>query len=68
MRTWVSPTWGKDPQRLYVSWNHGLDTGENYAEAVRLYLARTDWGGQWVVSMVADGAVAVCVSAVIGGE
>ena len=51
-----------------MSWNHGLDTGENYAEAVRLYLARTDWGGQWVVSMVADGAVAVCVSAVIGGE
>ncbi len=49
-----------------MSWDYSLDLGANYAKAVRLYLARTDWGGQWVVSTVTDGAVAVC--AVIGGE
>ena len=29
----VSATWGK--HRVYVSWDHGLDTIENHAQAVR---------------------------------
>jgi len=56
--------YGKDPQRVTVSWNYALEVGENYAVAVELYLSRAEWGGHWVTSTITDGAVAVCLDAV----
>jgi hypothetical protein len=52
-------THGKDPQRIIVSWNHGLEPAQNYAEAVQEYLTRANWGGHWITSTITDGAVAV---------
>ena len=43
-------TWGKDPNRLIVSWDYALNIGENYAEAVRQYVEKANWGGQWATS------------------
>jgi hypothetical protein len=54
-----STTWGKDPNRIMVAWDHALSTGENYREAVRQYVERAEWEGQWITSIVTDGAVAV---------
>jgi len=52
--------WGKDPMRLVISWDYALSIGENYAEAVRQYVERANWGGVWFTSTCTDGAVAVC--------
>jgi hypothetical protein len=57
-------TWGKDPNRLIISWDYALNIGENYAEAVRQYVEKANWGGQWVTSNITDGAVAVCIDAI----
>ncbi len=57
-------SYGRDPHAVTVSWDYSLGIGENYAAAFGQYLARTDWGGQWVSSMIDGGAVAVCVDAV----
>jgi hypothetical protein len=54
-----SNTWGKDPNRIVVSWDYSLNTGENYREAVRQYVERADWAGVWITSTITDGAVAV---------
>lgn len=52
----------KDPHRTSVAWDDALNVTENYANAVRVYLAGTDWArGEWVVSTCPDGAVAVYV-------
>jgi hypothetical protein len=32
---------------------------------VREYTSQLNWGGRWVVSMITDGAVAVCLDAVL---
>ena len=56
-----SNTWGKDPNRIMVAWNHALNTGENYREAVRQYVERAGWDGEWVTSVITDGAVGVWV-------
>jgi len=57
-------TFGKDPNRLTISWDYALNIGENYAEAVRQYVEKANWGGHWVVSTITDGAVAVCIDAI----
>ena len=54
-------THGKDPHRLTVGWDYSLNVGENYAEAVRGYITRAEWGGHWRVGLITDGAVAVWV-------
>ena len=56
--------WGKDPLRLTISWDYTLDIGANYAEAVRQYVERANWGGHWLTSTCTDGAVALCVGQV----
>jgi hypothetical protein len=56
---WDSPTWGKDPHRTIVGWDYALSVGENYAEAVREYVARAEWAGPWITSTTPEGAVAV---------
>ena len=55
---WDSATYSKDPNGITVSWNDALNTGANYAEAVRQYLLKAGWDGQWVVSTCPIGAVA----------
>ena len=55
---------GKDPQTIHVGWDHELEIRENYIRAVAEYVNRAGWTGQWVVSLVTDGAVAVCLEAV----
>ena len=52
---------GRDTFRVVVSWDYSLDIADNYRAAIRHYLTGTNWGGEWVVSMVTDGAVAVCL-------
>jgi hypothetical protein len=59
-----SANWGKDPQRVMVSWDYSLNRGENYEQAVRTYVERAGWTGHWIVSTITDGAVAVCLEAV----
>jgi hypothetical protein len=54
-----SNTWGKDPNRITVAWDYSLGTGENYREAVRQYVERAEWVGEWITSTITDGAVAV---------
>jgi hypothetical protein len=56
-----SNTWGKDPNRIVVAWDYSLNPGENYREAVRQYVERAEWEGEWVVSTITDGAVGVWV-------
>lgn len=56
---WDSTTYGTDPNGITVGWDHSLNTQQNYAEAVRQYLLKAEWDGTWVVSLCADGAVAV---------
>ncbi len=66
IQRYESNTHGKDPNRLMISWDYALNIGENYAEAVRQYVEKANWGGQWVTSTITDGAVAVCIDAVTG--
>ena len=55
---------GRDPHAVTVVWSDGWSHYENYIEATKAYTARMTWGGKWVVSMVSDGAVAVCLDAI----
>jgi hypothetical protein len=66
IQRYESNTHGKDPNRLTISWDYALNIGENYAEAVRQYVEKANWGGHWVVSTITDGAVGVCIDAVTG--
>ena len=50
----------RDPLRMVISWDYALGIGENYAEAVRQYVEKANWGGLWFTSTCPDGAVAVC--------
>ena len=59
VQRWDSPAWGKDPNRLVIGWDYSMNPGENYAEAVRQYVARAEWQGPWITSTTPDGAVAV---------
>ena len=59
---------GLDPNRILVNWDYSLNTGGNYVAAVAEYVARANWGGQWVTSTITDGAVAVCIDAVKVGR
>lgn len=45
-------------KRITVGWDHALNTGENYAEAVRQYVEAMEWGGRWNVGATRTGAVA----------
>ena len=54
-----SNTYGRDTQRVTVSWDSNLDLHENYVHAVNTYLERAGWDGVYVVSLITDGAVAV---------
>jgi hypothetical protein len=60
VQRYESGAWGRDPLRLVISWNDALEIGENYAEAVRQYVERANWGGHWFTATCTDGAVAVC--------
>jgi hypothetical protein len=42
-----------------VAWDYSLGTSENYREAVRQYVERAEWVGEWITSTITDGAVAV---------
>ncbi len=64
IQRYESNTHGKDPNRLIISWDYALNIGENYAEAVRQYVEKANWGGQWVTSTITDGAVAVCIDVI----
>lgn len=59
-----SPTAGRDPNRISVSWDYGVNVPENYVRAVREYVTRAGWDGEWIVSTCDGGAVAVYA----GGE
>jgi len=61
VRRWDGSAWGEDPNRITVGWDYALNTGENYAAAVREYLARAGWDGRWTVAQCDGGAVAVYV-------
>ena len=37
-----------------------MNPGENYAAAVREYVDRAGWSGEWLLSTCDGGAVAVC--------
>jgi hypothetical protein len=56
---------GRDPNAVTVAWSDGLTIDGNYRKAVREYTSQLNWGGRWVVSMITDGAVAVCLDAVL---
>ncbi len=68
VQRYENTTNGKDPNRIIVSWDYALELGENYAQAIKVYLDRSAWGGRWVVSTITDGAVAVCVDATEWGQ
>lgn len=57
-----------DPDRIRVSWDDGLDTGDNHTAAIAEYLRRklangNDWvtGGYWVTGGTEVGQTAVFV-------
>ena len=54
----------RDKFAIVTPWDDALEIQGNYVKAVAKYLARMNWGGQWVVSQTDDGAVAVCLDAV----
>jgi hypothetical protein len=58
-----NPAGAVDPNRITVAWDHGLNPQENYVRAFREYLTRAGWNGDWVSSMVSDGAIGVYVGA-----
>lgn len=49
---------GGGGKRLTVTWDLELNTGENYAEAVRQYVTLMGWDGRWTVGATSTGAVA----------
>jgi hypothetical protein len=59
VKRWDSPTYGKDPHKLTVSWDYSLNVTDNYLRAVQEYLNRANWRGLWVTSLTDCGAVAV---------
>ena len=61
-----SPTYGKDPHKITVSWNYALGISGNYEEAVQTYLDGAKWRGIWKVATTHNGAVAVFVSEIHG--
>jgi len=63
---WDSPSAGRDPNRISVSWDYGLGVPENYAAAVREYVTRAGWNGEWSVATCDGGAVGVYVGPVAG--
>jgi hypothetical protein len=54
----------RDPWAVNVIWKDEESNYENYIRATKTYTARMTWGGKWVVSMVTDGAVAICLDAI----
>jgi hypothetical protein len=50
-----------DPNRITVTWDHGVNPSENYRVAVAEYVRRAGWYGSWSVGGTIDGAVAVFV-------
>jgi hypothetical protein len=54
---------GLDPNRFSVEWDYSLSITENYVYAVREYVARAGWNGDWVVTTCDAGAVAVYAGA-----
>jgi hypothetical protein len=57
-----SPTYGKDPHAIIVSWDYALGVTENYTKAVQVYLDGAQWRGIWKVATTDNGAVAVFVT------
>ena len=55
-------------QRLTVGWDHGIDTGKNYAAAFNEFIRRMNWGGSWVIGSTKTGYVAVCDNPEWAGE
>jgi hypothetical protein len=49
---------------VFVGWDYSLNPEENHTQAIRDYVARMGWDGEWVTGHVGDGYVAVRV----GGE
>jgi len=58
------PAAGRDPHAVTVGWDYALGIPENYVEAVREYVSRAGWNGDWAVSTCDGGAVAVYVGPV----
>lgn len=50
---------GLDPNRITLEWDYALGHTENYVCAVREYVTRAGWDGEWIVSTCDGGAVAV---------
>lgn len=55
---------GRDPNAVTVGWDYALGLTENYVSAVREYVTRAGWNGEWAVSTCDGGAVAVYVGPV----
>jgi hypothetical protein len=55
-----SNAYGKDPNKITVSWDYAIGTSENYQQAVQTYLDRAGWAGVWVTATTGNGAVAIC--------
>lgn len=50
-------------KRVVLSWDHALDTADNHCLAIKFYLDRMGWGGEWVVGADDTGYYAVQVGA-----
>lgn len=53
------PSAGRDPNAVTLGWNYYQGLTENYVSAVREYVTRAGWDGEWIVSTCDGGAVAV---------
>jgi hypothetical protein len=49
---------------VFVGWDYSLGVEGNHTQAIRIYVARMGWHGEWVTGAAGDGYVAVMV----GGE
>lgn len=59
------PSAGRDPNAVTVGWDYALGLTENYVSAVREYVTRAGWTGEWAVSTCDGGAVGVYVGPVV---
>lgn len=46
-------------ETLIVDWDYALDTADNHAKAVELYLHKMGWGGTYVIGAGVEGYFAV---------
>lgn len=58
------PSAGRDRNAVTVGWDYALGLTDNYVSAVREYVTRAGWLGEWSVATCEGGAVGVYVGPV----